>query len=110
MILITFIGIAAIFHTYSSQREEEAGGRYAGFMLNEMVYSINERLLMVENVVKRYEPIVEKTLSTPDSLMALVEEWTLSDSLVIGGSICFEPYYYSKKRGILHALRHHDAR
>lgn len=97
LILITFSGIAAIFHTYSSQREEEAGGRYAGFMLNEMVYSINERLLMVENVVKRYEPIVEKTLSTPDSLMALVEEWTLSDSLVIGGSICFEPYYYSKK-------------
>ena len=41
--------------------------------------------------------------------MALVEEWTLSDFAVIGGSICFEPYYYSKK-GILHALRHHDAR
>ena len=97
LILVTFGAVAAIFNAYNNEREEEAGGRYAGFLLTEMIGSINERLLAVENIVKGYEPFVKKALASPDSVMSLVKQWSLSDSLLIGGCMGFEPYYYSEK-------------
>lgn len=97
LILVTFSGVAAIFYAYNNKREEEAGGRYAALMLSDMIGSINERLLTVENILKGYEPFVKNALASPDSIRVLVEQWSLSDSLLIGGSMGFEPYYYSEK-------------
>lgn len=94
VILVTFCGIAAIFRSYSDDREEQVGGRYAGFMLNEMVHGIGERLLTVENIVKSYEPLVKGRVGQPDSLINIVERWALGDSLVVGGALAFTEGYY----------------
>jgi sigma-B regulation protein RsbU (phosphoserine phosphatase) len=94
---MVFGAIAVIFHAYGIEREEELGVSYAGFMLNEMTHNINNRLIAVENVVKRYEPLVVENLDSPDSLITILQDWALSDTLVVGGCIGFEPYYYPDK-------------
>jgi sigma-B regulation protein RsbU (phosphoserine phosphatase) len=97
VILLIFGAIAVVFHAYGIEREEELGVSHAGFMLNDMTHSINNRLIAVENVVKRYEPLVVENLDSPDSLITILQDWALSDTLVVGGCIGFEPYYYPEK-------------
>ena len=97
LILVTFGGIALMFHTYGMEREEEIGQRYTGLLLNDLAHKINERIITVENTLKHHEPFLVAQLDHPDSLMSVVRKWALSDSLIAGGALAFEPYYYPDK-------------
>lgn len=97
LILLTFGAMAMIYNHYSVKRAEAAGGRYVSMLINEMSHSINESLITVEGLVGRYEPIVSDNLENPDRLMPIVQRWVLSDPMVVGGRIAFEPNYYKSK-------------
>ncbi|MDO4160723.1 MAG: SpoIIE family protein phosphatase [Prevotellaceae bacterium] len=92
--VIIFCSIAFVFNKYSMQREEEQASRYTSVLLQNMVQKIDRKLTDVERSVAEAVPEIRRNLSNPDAMMGLVRDMVWKNSMVIGGSIAFEPGYY----------------
>lgn len=92
-----FGSIAVVFHVYSYGRERQAAVNYNHLRLDNMAMNIEQKVRNVEYSVQKTLPIIEDHLDNPDELSAIVEQWVRDDSLVMGGSIAFEPYYYPNR-------------
>lgn len=94
---LSYVVIALVFHFYSVEREEKAAMAYARVKLDGIAYGLDRKAKAVEHSVERAVPAIEHCLATPESLITIVEQWVKADTLVMGGSIAFEPNYYPEK-------------
>lgn len=95
--LAIFGSIAIVFHVYSFDREEKSAIRYTRTRLDNMAMSIEQKIRDVEYSVRQAAPVIEAHLDDSNTLNAIVEQWVRRDSLVMGGSIAFEPNYYPSR-------------
>lgn len=95
---IIFVCIAAVFQTYSAQREEVQAERYTAALLQNMVLKIDRKLADVERSVRETAPVVTANLHQPDSMMGIVERMVWQNSSVLGGCVAFEPNFFEGER------------
>ena len=95
--IVIFGCIALVFHTYSTQREEQQAVRYTTLLMENMLQKIDRELARVENLVALTEGAVVRRLAEPDSMMAGVRRMVCQDSTVMGGCVAFEPGYFPCK-------------
>lgn len=95
--IVIFGCIALVFHTYSTQREEQQAVRYTTLLMENMLQKIDRELARVENLVALTEGAVVRRLAEPDSMMAVVRRMVCQDSTVMGGCVAFEPGYFPRK-------------
>ncbi len=95
--IVIFGSIAIVFHTYSRQREERQAVRYTTVLMENLLQGIEEDLSEVENVVALTRSNVVRDLHRPDSMMKIVSRMVKLDTIVMGGSVAFEPDFYAKR-------------
>ena len=92
--VIIFVCISVVFDTYSQAREKRQVILYTHSLLDNMALNIGQTLILVENSVANTLPKIEQNRQHPERMSGLVEQMVWNDSLMIGGSIVFEPDYF----------------
>lgn len=94
--IIIFTLIMIIFYAYSSRKIMNNALNYTNSLLDNMANKINNQLTTVEAVINNSAWTIEESLSNPDSLIRIVRTIVQNNENIIGSSIAFEPYYFSK--------------
>lgn len=96
-ILVFFIVIMAIIYSNSRQKTTENAVKHTHGQLQTMTTQISNMLQSVEVTMKQSVWIIEKKLSTPDSLCDLLTEVVKNNDLIVSSGIAFVPHYYKEK-------------
>lgn len=95
--LVVFICIMMLFYNYSRKQITEDAIDHAHGLLQNTATQISGELQIVEATLKQSVWIVEKNLSTPDSLSDILTAIVRNNSLIVGSGIAFIPEYYKEK-------------
>ena len=95
--LVVFICIMMLFYNYSRKQITEDAIDHAHGLLQNTATQISGELQIVEATLKQSVWIVEKNLSTPDSLRDILTAIVKNNSLIVGSGIAFIPEYYKEK-------------
>ena len=95
--LIVFVCIMMLFYNYSRKQITEDAIDHAHGLLRNTATQISGELQIVESTLEQSVWIVEKNLSTPDSLKDVLTAIVKNNSLIVGSGIAFIPGYYKEK-------------
>ena len=95
--LIVFVCIMMLFYNYSRKQITEDAIDHAHGLLRNTATQISGELQIVESTLEQSVWIVEKNLSTPDSLKDVLTAIVKNNSLIVGSGIAFSPGYYKEK-------------
>lgn len=95
--LIVFVCIMILFYNYSRKQITEDAIDHAHGLLRNTATQISGELQIVESTLEQSVWIVEKNLSTPDSLKDVLTAIVKNNSLIVGSGIAFIPGYYKEK-------------
>lgn len=86
-----------LFYNYSRKQITEDAIDHAHGLLRNTATQISGELQIVESTLEQSVWIVEKNLSTPDSLKDVLTAIVKNNSLIVGSGIAFIPGYYKEK-------------
>lgn len=95
--LVVFTCIMVMFYNYSRKQITEDAIDHAHGLLRNTATQISGELQIVEATLEQSVWIVEKNLSTPDSLKDVLTAIVKNNSLIVGSGIAFVPGYYKEK-------------
>lgn len=94
---VIFITAFMVFFAYSRSLVKQEALRNAESVLSSTNIRIDNVMRTVETAMDNVSWLVEQHLSTPDSMYSITRRMLISNEMVVGSAVAFEPYFYQDK-------------
>ena len=102
LVVVIFATIGAIVSRYNTARAQEQVLLYTNSLVDNVVGSVEARMLETERQVAEYLPEIQANLSDTTALNRIIMRLISGDSLLVGGSITFRPGYVGEGKDSLY--------
>lgn len=94
---LIFITAFIVFFAYSRLLVKQEALRNAESVINSANIRIENVMQSIETAMNNLSWLAEQNLSTPDSMYSATRRMLMSNEIVVGSAVAFEPYFYKNK-------------
>lgn len=102
LVVVIFAMIGTVVESYNNRRAEEQVLLYTNSLVDNVVSSLEARMLESERQVGEYLPTIERNIADTTSINRILLQMISGDSLIVGGSVTYVPGYLGDGRDSLY--------